>query len=151
GVRIEPSTIFHVASVSKHFTAFAVHLLAAWGKLSLDDDVRKHLPDLPDFGHRITLRHLIHHTSGIRDQWELLVMSGWRMDDVITMDHIRKTLVLQRELNYEPGAEHLYSNSGYTLLAFVVVRVTGKTLREFEEELHFRQRATPTTHITDST
>lgn len=149
GVRIEPSTIFHVASVSKHFTAFAVHLLAAEGKLSLDDDVRKHLPELPDFGHRITLRHLIHHTSGIRDQWELLVMSGWRMDDVITMDHIRKTLVLQRELNYEPGAEHLYSNSGYTLLAFVVERVTGKTLREFAEERIFRPLGMTNTHFHD--
>lgn len=149
GIPIEPSTIFHIASVSKHFTTFALHLLEADGKLSLDDDVREHLPELADFGHRITLRHLIHHTSGIRDQWELLAMSGWRLDDVITMDHIRKTLELQRELNFVPGTEHLYSNSGYTLMAFVVERVTGRTLREFAEERIFRPLGMTSTHFHD--
>ena len=89
-VPITPQTVFHVASVSKQFTAFAITMLANQGKLSLDDDIRKHLPDVPDFGKKITIRHLIHHTSGLRDQWTLLGMAGWRLDDVITKEHIMK-------------------------------------------------------------
>src|SRR5690606_17101850 len=82
-VPITPATVFHVASVTKQFTAFSIALLAQRGALSLDDDIRSHLPEPPDLGHRITIRQLIHHTSGIRDQWELLAMAGWRLDDVI--------------------------------------------------------------------
>src|SRR4051794_4640749 len=74
---IGPDTIFHVASVSKQFTAFAIALLASEGELRLDDDVRTYLPFVPDFGETITLRHLVHHTSGLRDQWELLIFAGW--------------------------------------------------------------------------
>jgi len=83
-IPITPSTVFHVASVSKEFTAFAITLLANQGKLSIDDDIHKYLPELPDYGKKITIGHLIHHTSGLRDQWELLAMAGWRLDDVIT-------------------------------------------------------------------
>ena len=79
---ISPDSIFHVASISKQFAAFSVALLAADGKLSLDDEVRKHLPEIPDFGKRITVRHLMHHTSGLRDQWTLQNYAGWREDDV---------------------------------------------------------------------
>jgi CubicO group peptidase (beta-lactamase class C family) len=128
-VPITPRTVFHVASVSKQFATFAIVLLAEQGRLSLDDDVRTHLPELHDFGHRISIRHLIHHTSGIRDQWELLMMAGWRLDDVITRDHIMAMMRRQRELNFEPGAEHLYSNMGYTLLAEIVERVSGAVRR----------------------
>ncbi|HPI55467.1 MAG TPA: serine hydrolase, partial [Chitinophagaceae bacterium] len=85
-----PETIFHVASVSKQFTAFSILLLAQEGKLSLDDDIRKYIPEMHDFGKKITLRHLASHTSGLRDQWELLVLAGWRIDDVITQDQILK-------------------------------------------------------------
>ena len=85
---ITPDTVFHVASVSKQFTAFAIALLAAEGRLGLDDDVRAHLPWLPDFGVPMTVRHLVHHSSGLRDQWELLLLAGWRMEDVITTDDI---------------------------------------------------------------
>ena len=75
-IPIKSDTVFHVASVSKQFTAMAILLLAKQGKLSLDDEVRKHIPELRDFGHKITIRHLLHHTSGLRDQWNLLIMSG---------------------------------------------------------------------------
>jgi CubicO group peptidase (beta-lactamase class C family) len=85
---ITPSTVFHIASVYKQFTAFAIAVLAHQGKLSLDDDIRKYLPEVPDFGKTITIRHLLHHTSGLRDQWNLRVMAGWRMDDIITKEHI---------------------------------------------------------------
>jgi len=106
-VPITPSTIFHVASVSKQFTAFSIVLLADQGKLSLDDDIRKHLPEVPDFGKTATIRHLVHHISGMRDQWELLAMAGWRLDDVITKEHNFKMVKNQKELNFNPGDEYL--------------------------------------------
>lgn len=133
-IPVSPKTVFHIASVSKQFTAFVITSLADEGKLSLDDDIRKYIPELPDFGKTITIRHLIHHTSGLRDQWNLLVMAGWRMDDVITKEHIFKLLEKQKELNFDPGAEYLYCNSGYTILGEIVSRVTGKSLREWTNE-----------------
>ena len=148
-VPIIPSTVFHVASVSKQFTAFAVALLADRGELSLDDDIRKHLPELPDFGHKITLKHLIFHTSGIRDQWSLLQIAGWRMDDVITTEQIMTMLGNQRELNFDPGAEHTYSNSGYTLLAQVVERVTGESFSEWTRKNIFEPLEMTGTHFHD--
>ncbi|MBI5386175.1 MAG: serine hydrolase [Verrucomicrobia bacterium] len=147
GVPITPSTVFHVASVSKQFTAFAVTLLAQQGKLSVDDDVRKHLPELHDFGKPITLRHLLYHTSGLRDQWDLLVLAGWRMDDVITQEDILALLRRQRALNFEPGEEHLYCNSGYTLLAEVAGRVSGKPFVEFTRDAMFRPLGMTNTHF----
>jgi CubicO group peptidase (beta-lactamase class C family) len=149
GAPITPATIFHVASVTKQFTTFAVALLASRGALSLDDDVRDHIPELPDLGHRITLRHLIHHTSGIRDQWELLAMAGWRLDDVITKDHVLGLAVRQRELNFTPGSEHLYSNMGYTLLAEVVERVGGLPFPEWMEGNVFLPLGMTSTHMHD--
>src|SRR5208337_2389598 len=78
GIPNTPTTVFHIASTSKQFTAAAIVLLAQEGKLSFDDPIRKYLPEIPDFGTPITIRHLLHHTSGIRDQWELLLLAGWR-------------------------------------------------------------------------
>lgn len=130
-IPITPTTVFHVASVSKQFTAFAIMLLAEEGKLSLDDDIRKHIPEVPDFGNKITLRHLASHTSGIRDQWELLILGGWRLDDVITMDHILDMVSRQKELNFTPGEKYMYSNTGFTLLAEVVSRVSGQSFARF--------------------
>ena len=131
-VPITPSTVFHVASVSKQFTALAVALLVADGEVSWDDDVRRHVPELPDFGTPITLRHLAHHTSGVRDQWAMLQMAGWRWGgDVIRQSDVLDLLSRQTALNFTPGSDYLYSNSGYTLLAVVVERVSGQTLRAF--------------------
>jgi CubicO group peptidase (beta-lactamase class C family) len=146
-VPITPATIFHVASVSKQFTSFALTLLEQQGRLSLDDDIREHLPELHDFGHRITLRHLANHTSGIRDQWELLMMAGWRIDDVITRDQIMAMMRRQRELNFEPGSEYLYSNMGYSLLAEIVERVSGRTFNEFLTEHVFQPLGMNSTHV----
>jgi CubicO group peptidase (beta-lactamase class C family) len=133
-IPITPSTVFHVASVSKQFTAFAVALLAHQGKLRLDDDIHKYLPEVPDFGRSITIRHLIHHISGMRDQWELLAMAGWRLDDVITKEHILKMVRNQKDLNFEPGEQYLYCNTGFTLLAEIVARITGISFREWTEK-----------------
>jgi len=131
GIANTPSTVFHIASVSKQFTVFSILLLEQQGKLSFDDDIRKHIPEVPDFGTTITLRHLASHTSGLRDQWNLLSMAGWRMDDVITKEHILKLVAKQKELNFNPGEEYLYCNTGFTLLAEVVARISGQSFAEF--------------------
>jgi CubicO group peptidase (beta-lactamase class C family) len=137
-VPITPSSVFHVASISKEFTAASILLLEQDGKLSIDDDVRKYIPELPDFGPRITLRHLLHHSSGLRDQWTLLGLSGWRVNqDLITDQDVLDVLSRQKALNFAPGEQYLYSNSGFTLLAITVQRVSGKTLREFSRERIF--------------
>jgi CubicO group peptidase (beta-lactamase class C family) len=149
GVPISPSSIFHVASISKEFTAMAILLLAQQGKLSLDDDVRKYVPEVPDFGDRITIRHLIHHTSGLRDQWSLLEMAGWREDDVITEGDILDLISRQKALNFKPGEEHVYSNTGYTLLAIIVKRVSGQSLRDFADANIFKPLGMTRTHFHD--
>ncbi len=133
-----PKTIFHVASVSKQFTAFAIALLADQGKISLDDDIRKYLPELHDFGSKITIRHLVHHTSGLRDQWNLLALAGWRLDDVITKSQVLRLISHQDELNFKPGDEFSYCNTGYTLMGEIVSRVTGKSFAEWCAENIFK-------------
>ena len=146
---ITPSTIFHVASVSKQFTAFSIAMLANQGKLSLDDDIHKYLSEVPDFGKTITIRHLIHHISGLRDQWELLAQAGWRLDDIITKEHILKMVRHQKDLNFDPGEEYLYCNTGYTLLAEIVSRVTGQSFREWTEANIFKPLGMSNTHFHD--
>ena len=107
-IPISPTSVFHIASISKQFTVFSILLLEKQGKLSLDDDIRKYITEVPDFGKTITLRHLASHTSGLRDQWNLLSMAGWRMDDVITKEHVLKLVSKQKELNFNPGEEYIY-------------------------------------------
>jgi CubicO group peptidase (beta-lactamase class C family) len=133
-VPVSPSIVFHIASVSKQFTVFAALLLEKQGKLSLDDDIRKYIPEVPDFGKTITLRHLATHTSGLRDQWNLLAMAGWRLDDVITKEHILKIVSRQKELNFNPGEEYVYCNTGFTLLAETVARVSGMSFAQFTKK-----------------
>lgn len=149
-VPIGPDSIFHVASLSKQFTATAIVLLAQDGGLSLDDDVRKYIPELPDFGTPITIRHLIHHTSGLRDQWDLLQLAGWRYSlDLITDDDVLELFSKQRELNFKPGEQFLYSNTGYTLLAQIVQRVSRRSLRDFTERRIFDPLGMKNTHFRD--
>jgi len=135
---ITPVSAFYAASVSKQFTAFAVALLAREGKLSLDDDVRKWLPEVPNFGKTITVRHLIHHTSGLRDYFGLLGMTGWPGDGPVTERQFLDLVSRQKALNFEPGARHLYSNTGYVLLSILVKRVSGQSLREYAEANIFK-------------
>ena len=148
-VPITPSSVFHVASESKQFVAFCIVLLAQEGKLSLDDDIRKHLPLVPRFDHPITIRHLIHHTSGLRDQWQLMAISGTRLDDVITQEHILKLVAGQKALNFTPGERHLYCNTGYTLLAEIVRQAGGQSLRQFAEARIFKPLGMKNTHFHD--
>jgi CubicO group peptidase (beta-lactamase class C family) len=150
-VALKPDSVFHVASVSKQFTAAAILLLAQDGKLSLDDEVRKYIPELPDFGHKITIRHLGNHTSGIRDQWSLLGLAGWRYSrDLITDDDALEVLSRQQDLNFTPGERHLYSNSGFTLMAIIVSRVSGKSFRDFTTERIFKPLGMVNTHFRDN-
>jgi CubicO group peptidase (beta-lactamase class C family) len=149
-IPIESSTIFHIASVSKQFTAFAIAMLADQGKISLDDDIRKYLPEVPDFGKMITLRHLAHHTSGLRDQWNLLALAGWRLDDVITKEHVLKLVANQKDLNFDPGSEYVYCNTGFTLLAEIVARVSEKSFAEWCQEHIFRPLQMDHTHFYDN-
>jgi uncharacterized protein (TIGR03067 family) len=131
GVPITPRTVFYVGSVSKQFTAYAVVRLAQQGKLSLDDEARKYLPELHDFGKPVTIRQLIHHTSGLRDYFELFKLAGTREGDLITQKDLLGVIWKERELNFPPGERHQYSNSNYALLATIVERVTGEPFRDW--------------------
>ena len=137
-IPMSTSSIMDTGSVSKQFTAMAIALLAEQGKLSFDDDIRKYLPELPNYGTTITIRHLIHHTSGIRDYLTLMAIAGMRDDDYYVDGEVLNMLARQKELNFKPGSEFLYSNSGYFLLSQIVKRASGKTLREYSEENMFK-------------
>ena len=132
------TTVFNVASMAKQFTAMSIALLAQQGKISLDDDIRKYSPEIPDYGTPITIRHLAYHTSGLRDYTELIELADDRIENVHTDQDILNILSRQKKLNFNPGEQLLYSNSGYVLLALIVERVTGKSLRDFENEFIFQ-------------
>lgn len=149
GVPITPQTVFDIASVSKQFGAMTAILLEREEVIRLDDDARAFVPELPDFGAAITLRHLVHHTSGIRDWPHVMVVSGVGMGDVISFEHIKKMLFRQRDLNFLPGSEHAYSNTGYNLLAEVMARASGKPFRELADELLFVPLSMTRTHFQD--
>ncbi|WP_262247335.1 serine hydrolase [Parapedobacter soli] len=130
GIPVSPHTPFHIASVSKQFAGYAIAALHDAGKLSLDDDIHQYLPELKT-PERTTIRQLLNHTSGIRDQWVVAALAGWRMDDVITQEQLLGLIFSQEALNFPPGTAYQYSNSNYTLAAEIVRRVTGRTLREW--------------------
>ena len=147
---IQPTSIFHVASVSKQFTATAIMLLEREGKLSLDDNIRKYLPEIPDYGTPVTIRHLLTHTSGLRDQWELLALARGRFEeDRITEADVLDIVSRQTALNFKPGAEYVYSNTGFTLLGTIVKRITGQSLREFADARIFKPLGMTRTHFHD--
>ncbi|GBC83113.1 Penicillin-binding protein 4* [bacterium HR10] len=149
GIPITPRTVFDIASTSKQFTAASLLLLEQQGKLSLDDDVRRFVPELPDYGRPITLRHLLHHTSGLRDYLTLMALAGIRFDGVTTEEDALRLIVRQKGLNFPPGEDYLYSNSGYFLLSVIVKRASGKSLREFAEEHIFRPLGMTSTQFQD--
>ena len=134
-----PQTIFESGSVAKQFTAAAIVLLQQDGKLSLDDPVMKHIPELPDYGYPLTIRHLLNHTSGLRDWGAVLSLTGaGRGDRVVTQDLALDVITHQRALNFTPGAEYSYTNSGYNLAAIIVERVSKQKFPAFVEERLFK-------------
>jgi CubicO group peptidase (beta-lactamase class C family) len=137
-VRITPETVFEPGSVTKQFTAASVLLLAQQGKLSLDAPVRKYIPELPDYGTPITIRHLLNHTSGLRDWGNVAAIGGWpRTTRAYTHAHVLEIAARQRALNYPPGADYSYTNTGYNLAAILVGRVAGKPLAAFSRDAIF--------------
>ncbi len=133
-----PETVFEPGSVAKQFTAAATIVLALDGKLSLDDDVREYIPELPDYGEPITIRHLINHTSGLRDWGSIAGIGGWpRTTRVHTHTHVLDIASRQRSLNYDPGRYYSYTNTGYNLQAILVERVTGTSFADFSKERLF--------------
>ena len=129
GVKNTPRSVFYLASVSKQLTAMAVLFAEQEGKIALDDPVRRYVPELPEYASGITIRHLLHHTSGLRDYLSLGALAGMPDNYYTSDDEVLALLARQKALNFEPGAEYLYSNSGYALLSIIVRRATGSTLR----------------------
>lgn len=138
GVPITPASVFPLASISKQFTAMSILLLAQRGQLSLDDEARKYVPELPDYGTPLKIRHLLNHTSGLRDAFNLDGWSAPRQDNSDPNEALARILTRQRGLNFTPGAQFQYNNGGYNLLANIVKRVSGQSLRAFEDANLFK-------------
>jgi CubicO group peptidase (beta-lactamase class C family) len=149
GIPIGPRTVFDIGSTSKQMTAMSIALLAKDGTLSLDDDVRRWIPELPRYGRPITIRQLLNHTSGLRDYLTLMALRGTNFDGVTTGDDALALIVRQRATNFEPGSEYLYSNSGFYLLGEIVERASGTSLPRFAEERIFRPLGMRVTHFHD--
>jgi CubicO group peptidase (beta-lactamase class C family) len=138
GVPVTPQSVFYMGSVSKQFTAASVVLAAEQGFLSLDDDIRKFVPEIPSYGKTITLREMLHHTSGFRDVLGLLLLAGRNFEDIHPTPELLDLLSRQKALNYQPGEEFLYSNTNYFLMSVVIHRATRKTLTQFADENIFK-------------
>ncbi|MGB3863052.1 MAG: serine hydrolase domain-containing protein [Candidatus Aminicenantaceae bacterium] len=148
-IPITSKSIFRIGSTSKQFAAMCMVLLEEEGKLSLDDSLRKFFPQMPNYAENVTIRHLIHHTSGIRDYLTLAEIAGMRDDDYFSDAEVVDLLARQKELNFRPGEEHLYSNSGYFLLSQIIKKASGKSLREYAEEKIFQPLGMTNTHFHD--
>lgn len=148
GVPIRPSTVFHAASLSKQVTALSILLLEQDGQLSIDDPLAAYIPEAAHLG-PITLRQLLNHTSGLRDQWTLLAMAGWRSEDLVTDDQVLPLILSQERGNFVPGTAYQYTNSGYSLLAEVVWRVSGQRLAEFAHDRIFQPLGMTSTRFQD--
>jgi CubicO group peptidase (beta-lactamase class C family) len=148
-VPITPKSVFYLGSVSKQFVAASIALLEQEGKLSLDDDIRKYVPEMPDYGTPITIRHLVHHASGIRDYLELMSLAGLPLGTFHDNEGVVELLARQKATNFAPGERHLYSNSGYFLLAVIVEKASGKSLREYAGEKIFEPLGMKNTHFHD--
>ena len=134
-IKISPETVFDIGSVSKQFTAACILILENRGKLSLDDDIRKYIPEISEFKEgTITIRNLLHHTSGLRDYLTLMFLSGRSFDDSFTEQMGLDILTNQKELNFTPGTEYMYSNSGYLALAIIIRRVSDESIGDFAKK-----------------
>jgi CubicO group peptidase (beta-lactamase class C family) len=149
GVAITPETVFYAGSVSKQFTAFAAALAIQKGLLALDDSIRKHLPELPAYADAITVRHLVHHTSGLRDFYTLLSIAGRRQDTLFDNASILRITARQEALNFAPGTDYLYSNTGYALLATIVGRAAKTSFGEFTSTQIFKPLGMAVSHFGD--
>ena len=149
GTENTPETIFRIGSTSKQFTALCIAMLHLRGELDLDADIREYLPEMPDFGEVVTVRNLVHHTSGIPDYPNLHVAEGVPLTNHVTAEETYERLTQLTELEFPPGSQHSYSNSGYFLMGQIVHRVSGQTLREFAHENIFAPLGMDSTHYHD--
>jgi CubicO group peptidase (beta-lactamase class C family) len=149
-VPIGPATRFRIASVSKQFTCAAILMLAAEGKLSLEDEARRYLPELPEYPQRVTVSHLMHNTSGIRDMLEIMRHGGADLGTPIRLQDLVDGICRQRTLNFAPGSRFLYSNSNFLLLGLIVERLSGETLESFLEMRIFAPLGMRDTRVTQN-
>jgi CubicO group peptidase (beta-lactamase class C family) len=150
GTPMRPSSRFMLASVSKQFTAMAILLLERDGRLSIDDDIRKYVPEVPNYGTPVTIRHLLTHTSGLRDPIEVLYLArGRKEESLVTEADILDIVSRQKALNSAPDAEYHYNNGAYVLLGLIVKRVAGKPLRVFADERIFKPLGMMSTNVRD--
>ncbi|MBE8992298.1 serine hydrolase domain-containing protein [Nostoc sp. LEGE 12450] len=149
-IPLTPNSVFDIASNSKQFTAMCIALLAREKLLNLDDELQKYIPEIPHYNQSITIRHLIDHTSGLRDYLILMFFAGMIFENKYLNEEIIALIARQQSLNFEPGSEQLYCNSGYILLAEVVRRVSGKSLRVFAQEHIFAPLGMKNTHFHDN-
>lgn len=149
GVPIGPDTVFYIASVSKQFTAAAIALLAEDGAIALEDDVRKYVPELPDYGKPITVKHLVHHTSGLRDYLFLSSLAGFDQADTYPLARALALIARQKGTHFPAGTQHRYSNTNYLLLSLIIERASGKSLREFADERIFKPLGMKNTRFYD--
>jgi CubicO group peptidase (beta-lactamase class C family) len=147
GLPITASTVFYSGSVSKQFAAATAALLHLDGTLDLDADIRSYVPELPPYDPPVTVRHLVHHTSGVRDIYGLIALAGGRVPDAWTDEEYLALLARQGELNFDPGQEYLYSNGAYYLLTTAIERSSGQRLDEVARELIFRPLGMDDTHF----
>lgn len=148
-IPITPDSVFDVASTSKQFVAACIAILARRKKLSLDDEIQKHIVEVPKYRYPVTIRHLIHHTSGVRDYLTLMSLAGLRYENEYPDEEITGLIAKQKQLNFRPGSDYLYSNSGYLLLGEIVKRVSGLTLRQFAQQQLFAPLGMNSTHFHD--
>ena len=144
---VTPDSVFYAGSVSKQFTAMAAALAIRQRKLGPDDDVRKYVPELPEYGRPITIRHLLHHTSGLRDVNTLMVLAGRRDEDAFDNEAVLRIVSRQKALNFLPGDEYLYSNSGYAMLALAIARATGVPFAEYADANIFEPLGMKVSHF----
>ncbi len=147
GIANTPQSVFRIASTSKQFAAMTMALLAEEGKLSLDDDLRQFFPEMSDYGHPVTIRHIVHHTSGLRDYLTLAYLAEW--GESYSVEESLDLILRQRRLNFEPGKQWLYSNSNYFLISQIVEKVTGESLRTWAEKHIFAPLGMKHSHFHD--
>lgn len=148
-IPITSTSVFDTCSVSKQFTGFAIATLAEAGKLNVNDEIRKYLPDVPDFGKPVTIQHLLHHTSGMRDWGQPLGAQGWKGDDPVSFDDIITMAYNQQDLNFAPGDEYDYTNTSYNLLAKLVETISGQSFRAWTDEHIFKPLGMKNSHFHD--
>ena len=145
-----PRSVYYIASTSKQFAAAAIALASLEGKLSLDDPISQYFPELPGYAQAIQVKHLVHHSSGLRDYLELMAMGGWPFENIYTNQWVLDLIARQQDSNFVPGDKYSYSNSGYFLIGELIERVNGETLRQYTDEKIFKPLGMIHTHFHDN-